>query len=148
MPAKGDAVARRRNDMRSGHSGEYWVGSYEAHGDAATGTLTSAPFVATQPYASFLIGGGAGAKTRVEIVNAANGLVLFRAMGADGEEMRPVFIDLRPFAGAKLQIRVIDEATTGWGHINFDEFVLHDSQPTLAEEIHALPFGSEEVAAK
>jgi hypothetical protein len=76
MPAKGDAVNRRRKDMRSGHRGEYWVGSYEAHGDAATGTLTSVPFNVTQPYASFLVGGGSGIKTRVEILNAASGQVL------------------------------------------------------------------------
>jgi hypothetical protein len=148
MPAKGDAVARRRNDMRSGHRGEYWVGSYEAHGDASTGTLTSVPFVAAQPYASFLIGGGASTKTRVEIINAANGLVLFRATGADGEEMRPVFIDLQPFAGARLQVRLVDEATTGWGHINFDEFVLNDSRPNMAEEIRATPLTPDAVASK
>jgi hypothetical protein len=148
MPAKGDAVARRRNDMRSGHRGEFWVGSYEAHGDAATGTLTSAPFVAAHPYASFLIGGGAGAKTRVEILNAANGLVLFRPTGADTEEMRPVFIDLQPFAGAMLQVRLVDEATVGWGHLNFDEFVLHDIRPTMADEVHPVQFAPDAVAAK
>jgi hypothetical protein len=146
MPAKGDAVAARRKDMRSGHRGTFWVGSYESHGDAATGTLISAPFVASQPYASFLIGGGSSAKTRVEIINSANGLVLFRAMGADNEEMRQVFIDLRPFAGAQLQIRLTDEATTGWGHINFDEFVLHDSRPPVPEEIRTLLAGSQELA--
>jgi hypothetical protein len=135
MPEKGDAVARRRNDMRSGHRGEYWVGSYESSGDAATGTLVSAPFIAAQPYASFLIGGGANEKTRVEIVNATSGMVLFRASGSDAEEMRPVFVDLRPYGGAALQIRLIDEGTTGWGHLNFDEFVLHSQRPTLAEEI-------------
>jgi hypothetical protein len=134
MPAKGDAVNRRRSDMRSGHRGEYWVGSYEAHGDAATGTLTSAPFPVTQPYASFLIGGGSGAKTRVEIVNAASGSVIFTATGPDNERMKQVFADLRPFQGASIRIRVVDEATTGWGHVNFDEFLFHDSPP-LAEEI-------------
>lgn len=135
MPAKGDAVARRRNDMRSGHRGEYWVGTYEAHGDAATGTLTSAPFTVTHPYAGFLIGGGSGNTTRIEIVNAANNLVLFTVTGPDNEEMRPVFADLRPFAGAKIRLRLVDEATTGWGHLNFDEFSFYDSRPLMADEI-------------
>lgn len=135
MPAKGDAVARRRNDMRSGHRGEYWVGTYEAHGDEATGTLTSAPFTVTQPYASFLIGGGSTLGTRVEILNAASGLVLFQATGPDNEEMRSVFVDLRPFVGAKIRIRLVDEATTGWGHVNFDEFTFHDARPFPALEI-------------
>jgi hypothetical protein len=138
MPAKGDAVNRRRKDMTSGHRGEYWVGGYEAHGDAAIGNLTSVAFTATQPFASCLVGGGSGIKTRVEIVNAANGYVLFRVTGPDDEKMRPVWFDLRPFAGAKVFVRLVDEATTGWGHVNFDEFVFHDSQPLRAEEVPPL----------
>jgi hypothetical protein len=138
MPAKGDAVNRRRNDMNSGHRGEYWVGSYEAHGDAATGTLTSVPFVVIEPYASFLVGGGSGIQTRVEILNALNGQILFRATGPDNEKMRPVYINLRPYAGAKIQVRLVDEATTGWGHVNFDDFNFSDAQPSGAEEIKAI----------
>lgn len=121
--------------MVSGHRGEHWVGSYETHGDAAIGTLTSVSFIVTQPYASFLIGGGSGNKTRVEILNATSGQAIFRTTGPDDEKMRAVFADLRPFMGAKIQIRVVDEATTGWGHVNFDEFVFHDAQPARATEI-------------
>ena len=139
MPAKGDAVNRRRNDMTSGHRGEHWVGSYEAHGDAATGTLTSVSFTVSQPFASCLVGGGSGGKTRVEVVNAANGHVLFRASGPDNETMRPVYFDLRPFAGAKIFVRLVDEATSGWGHVNFDEFVFRDAAPLEAEEIPVAP---------
>jgi hypothetical protein len=142
MPAKGDAVNRRRSDMRSGHRGEYWAGSYEAHGDGATGTLASVPFTVTHPYASFLVGGGSGIKTRVEILNAASGHVLFRATGPDDEKMRAVFADLRAVMGAKIQVRLVDEATTGWGHVNFDEFVFHDSQPGGAEEIKPAPLAT------
>jgi hypothetical protein len=142
MPAKGDAVNRRRSDMRSGHRGQHWVGSYEAHGDAATGTLTSAPFAVTQPFASFLVGGGSGIKTRVEILNATSGQVLFRATGPDNEKMRAVFVDLRAFMGAKILVRLVDEATTGWGHLNFDDFMFHDSQPVQAEEIKPIPLAA------
>jgi hypothetical protein len=120
--------------MRSGHRGEYWVGSYESHGDdAATGTLTSTPFTVTQPYASFLVGGGSGNKTRVEILNAASGQVLFRATGPNDEKMRAVFADLRAVMGAKIQVRLVDEATTGWGHVNFDDFAFHDTPPARAD---------------
>ena len=135
MPAKGDAVNRRRADMKSGHAGDYWVGSYEAHGDEAVGTLTSMAFPVKQPFASFLVGGGSGEKTRVEIINANSGKVLFRATGPDDEKMKRVFVDLRAFEGAKVQIRLVDEATSGWGHINFDDFVFHDTQPGKAEEV-------------
>src|SRR5213075_3118273 len=53
QPTKGDAVSARRGDMKSEHQGQYWIGSFEAKGDPATGTLTSAPFKVTQPWASF-----------------------------------------------------------------------------------------------
>jgi hypothetical protein len=134
-PLKGDAVARRRKDMSSGHRGEFWVGSYEAHGDTAVGTLTSAPFPVTQPFASFLIGGGSGSKTRVDLINAANGVVLFRATGPDNERMKRVFADLRRSQGASIRIRLVDEATSGWGHVNFDDFLFHDGPPPAAEEL-------------
>jgi hypothetical protein len=143
MPAKGDAVNRRRSDMTSGHRGNYWVGSYESHGDAATGTLTSVPFEITQPFASFLVGGGSGIQTRVEILNAGSGQVLFRASGPDNEKMRSVYADLRPYFGAHIKIRLVDEATTGWGHLNFDDFEFHDRPPAASEELKpAMPEGS------
>src|SRR5262245_61790022 len=59
QPIKGDAVAKRRNDMKSDHKGEYWIGTYESGGDAAKGTLVSAPFKVTHPWAVFYVGGGA-----------------------------------------------------------------------------------------
>ena len=70
----------------------------------------------------------------MEILNAANGAVIFTATGPNDERMKQVFADLRPFQGASIRIRVVDEATSGWGHVNFDEFVFHDAAP-LAEEL-------------
>src|SRR4051794_37116643 len=52
QPIKGDTVAKRRTDMRSGHQGQYWIGGFEMDGDQPQGTLTSAPFKLTQPWAS------------------------------------------------------------------------------------------------
>ena len=129
----------RRKDMRSGHAGEHWAGSYEAHEDKATGTLTSAPFVASQPYASFLIGGGTDLSTRVEIINAASGAVLVTCTGPDNELMKHVYADLRPFQGAGIRVRVVDEAKGRWGHINFDHFMMHDGMPPTAMEVRSAP---------
>src|SRR3954468_4395487 len=58
QPVKGDAVNARRNDMRSRHQGQYWIGTYERKRDVPKGTLTSVAFTVTHPYASFLVGGG------------------------------------------------------------------------------------------
>src|SRR5258708_3014155 len=60
QPIEGDTVHARRADSVSGHQGKYWVGTYERHGDPVQGTLTSVAFPVTHPYASFLVGGGAG----------------------------------------------------------------------------------------
>src|SRR4051812_44107511 len=49
QPIHGDTVQPRRNDMRSGHQGNFWIGSYEVGGDAPQGTLTSVPFKVTHP---------------------------------------------------------------------------------------------------
>src|SRR5687768_14509840 len=54
QPLKGDLVSRRRTDMKSEHQGQYWIGGFEVNGDPGTGTLTSASFKVTQPWASFL----------------------------------------------------------------------------------------------
>src|SRR6185503_6305492 len=58
QPVKGDVVHKRRNDMTSGHKGEYWIGTYEKDGDPAKGTLTSVPFKVTHPWAVFYVAGG------------------------------------------------------------------------------------------
>src|SRR6202790_4194472 len=39
QPIKGDTVAKRRDDMKSQHQGNYWIGSYENDGDKPQGTL-------------------------------------------------------------------------------------------------------------
>ena len=132
---RGDAVAARRQDMRSGHAGDHWVGGYEKAGDAPTGTLTSTAFPVTQPYLGFLIGGGSGRLTRVELLNAASGAVLATATGPDNEEMERVFIDVRPWQGAQVALRLVDEAVDGWGHLNFDDVLFYDAPPARAREV-------------
>src|SRR5580704_11414101 len=42
QPIKGDTVHSRRDDMRSQHQGQFWIGTYEKGGDKPQGTLTSA----------------------------------------------------------------------------------------------------------
>src|SRR2546421_10550246 len=58
QPIKGDVVSKRRGDMKSQHQGEYWIGGFEVAGDKPIGTLTSAAFKVTHPWASFLVAGG------------------------------------------------------------------------------------------
>ena len=134
QPVKGDAVQARGRGQNSRHAGDWWVGSYERAGDLPQGTLTSAPFVATHPWASFLVGGGADVKqVRVEIVNAEDGLVFHTAAGRDEEDMRREVVDMRPLSGKKAFIRLVDHGTGPWGHLNFDDFVFHKEAPAVLE---------------
>src|SRR5260370_29812839 len=67
QPIKGDTVFPRRNDMKSQHQGQFWIGTYERAGDKPTGTLTSVPFKVTHPWASFLAACAAYSLTCVEV---------------------------------------------------------------------------------
>jgi putative membrane-bound dehydrogenase-like protein len=130
-PIEGDTVSRRRGDMRSRHAGRFWVGSYEKSGDPAKGTLTSVPFRVSKRFASFLVGGGSHAGTCVEIVRKDTGQVVFRAYGDDTEDLERVAVDLSGNLGREIMVRLVDRETVGWGHINFDDFRLHDTKPDI-----------------
>ena len=132
QPNHGDTVNARRGDMKSGHQGNYWVGTYEVNGDAPQGTLTSAPFRVTQPYAAFLVGGGDQSTERVELVRADTQEVFFKASGHDQETMQPVVVDLQSLQGKEIFIRLVDQQSGGWGHVNFDDFEFYAKKPVFA----------------
>jgi putative membrane-bound dehydrogenase-like protein len=140
QPVRGDAVAKRRDDMKSQHQGEYWIGSFEnAAGDKAQGTLTSAPFKVEYGWASFLVGGGSLPKTKIELVlkEGESERSVFRASGTDSENLRPIVANLTPYVGKQIFIRVVDQESGPWGHINFDNFRFYDKQPQLANALDA-----------
>lgn len=149
QPIEGDTVvARNRGNSR--HHGEFWIGGYERLKDKPTGTLTSAAFPVTHPWAGFLIGGGGHKETRVEIVRADDGTIVWSGSGRNVESLEPVAVDLRPHAGKDIFIRLIDEHTGHWGHINFDDFRFFTQRPNYPQREAAKPlFGpSPQVAGK
>jgi len=135
QPIKGDTVFPRRNDMRSNHQGNYWIGGFEKVGDDPKGTLTSAPFKATHPWASFLVAGGPWPATRVELVDAATQSVFFKVSGYESETLRPVVVDLQQQLGKEIFIRVVDDQSGHWGHVNFDDFRFHAERPKFDNEL-------------
>ncbi len=132
QPVEGDTVVLRRNPMRSRQNGDWWIGTYEiGDTDEPQGSLTSAPFEVTHPFASFLVGGGSHVDTCVEVLDAANGEVIFRKSGKNAETMTPAWVDLRTRVGQQIQIRLLDRQSGGWGHINFDDFRFHAESPEV-----------------
>lgn len=132
QPVEGDTVAARKRG-NSQHAGKFWLGGYERIGDKGTGTLTSSSFVATHPWASFLIGAAPDAKTeRVEIVDEASGQVIHSSSAAQQENMKRVAVNLESVSGKRIFIRIVDQFKGGWGHVNFDDFVFHAEKPSFA----------------
>ncbi len=133
QPIDGDTV-RARGREPSLHAGRYWIGGWERHGDDRVGTLTSAAFRISEPWASFLVGGGGGIYVRAEIVGCDSagqpaGEVLYRTGGADFESMQRVVADLSGHVGELACVRLTDEAKGHWGHVNFDDLRLHARRP-------------------
>ncbi|BDS06605.1 hypothetical protein NT6N_16450 [Oceaniferula spumae] len=133
QPVKGDTVAARGRGS-SQHQGGFWLGGYEpSKTDAATGVLTSAPFTVTHPWASFLVGGGDHFGLHVDLLVDGSSKSVFSVRGQNSENMRRVSVDLSKYIGKKMVIRITDEVTGGWGHINYDDFRFHHHPPVTRD---------------
>ncbi len=134
QPVHGDTVAARRRDQKSRHTGEYWIGTYEINQDVPRGILASKPFKITHPWAKFLIGGGSN-DASVDIVLADGNKLFFHATGDNREDMDSIKVDLRPIMGQTIYIRVVDDHSYGWGHINFDDFKFYENEPLVPKRV-------------
>ena len=136
QPTLGDNPTARRRGQSSKHQGKYWIGGFEKYqgkpgqksgsiqGDKPQGTLTSPPFTIPNGTLNFLIGGGNNFQTRVELI--VSGKRVLHATGRNTETMHRVVWDLSTYAGKTGRIRIVDNTSGGWGHINVDDFRLND----------------------
>ena len=104
-----------------GYRGSGLVNTF-LNGDESTGSLTSPSFRVTHPYIAFLIGGGdhPGA-TGVELL--VDGEAVRRATGKNQEILSWHTWDVSSLHGKSAAIRIFDNATGGFGHINVDHFI-------------------------
>lgn len=140
QPTYGDNPTARHRGQPSKHVGNYWVGTYEKYqgsgsqqpgsvqGDSPTGTLTSSIFTIPSGSLSFLVGGGSSPQTRIELLVSGNRVLSVSGRGT--ETMHRVTWDLNPWAGQQGRIRIVDNASGGWGHINADDFRFSHSSST------------------
>jgi len=144
QPTLGNNPTARRRGQSSNHQGQYWIGTFEKYQgrrgqtpgdvqeDQPRGTLTSNYFIVPPGTLTFLIGGGSRFQTRVELYSQdpdATGLPF--ATGKDTETMSRVTWNLTPHAGKRLQIRIVDNSSDPWGHINVDDFRFFPSRGEL-----------------
>ena len=131
QPVKGDTVAARRGDMKSQHKGDYWIGTFEVAGDAPVGTLVSVPFKVTHPWCSFLVAGGTHENTCVELIALPEKQLIAKVSGDETESLKAILVELTPFLGKEMFIRLVDQNSGAWGHINFDHFRFYEKRPKI-----------------
>jgi len=124
-PARGTLPRQRRV---TGFKGKGLVNTY-LNGDRTTGMLTSPEFTIERNYIVFLIGGGAHKDTCLELL--VDGKVVASQSGMNDEKLSPAFFDVAKFKGKKAQLRIVDNATGGWGHVNVDHIVQTDTKPKV-----------------
>lgn len=132
-------------DMHISFVGNHFLSSGGTANAKLTGTLTSVPFTVTQPFASFLVSGGALQDTRVELVQAGTNKVIFHSTGQGRATLQPVVVDLKLYMNQDIFIRIIDNETgisqipyipnDKWAHINFDDFLFYPTRPNLPNEL-------------
>ena len=93
--------------------------------DNLTGTLTSPPFKAERRYLAFLLAGGNNpAKLAVEIL--LDGKIVHSLTGSNSNQFTRQTIDLTPWQGKQLSLRLTDNAKDAWGSIGIDQLYLTD----------------------
>eukprot|EP01034_Spumella_vulgaris_P023126 gene23126-29319_t len=92
-------------------------------GDAPTGTLSSDVFLVPEGGTTikFLIGGGCDIYLEyVELL--VDGMSVARRTGRCSEKLLPASFDVSSLNGRAAQIRIVDQSSANWGHINVDSF--------------------------
>ncbi len=98
--------------------------------DAATGTLTSRPFIIERNFITFLVGGGGHAgRTCVNLL--VDGQPVLSVTGRNDNRLFPVAWDVRRWAGKTARLQVVDAESGAWGNIGLDDIVFTD-QPRRA----------------
>ncbi|MFH0777531.1 MAG: family 43 glycosylhydrolase [Candidatus Eisenbacteria bacterium] len=134
QPTFGDN-ALEREAAPAQHVGNSWIGTLEycqgplqsgwsgwTVGENAYGYLRSYPFVIEADSISLLVGGGNHLDSAfVGLYRVSDDSLLFRETGRNIETMDRRVWHVRPFKGDSVYLKIVDEASGLWGHINCDE---------------------------
>ena len=151
QPTFGDNPAMRGDEpacpVGNGFFGskEYYQGPLSGRGspgsmlgDGALGTLESDTFRITGSRMTLLVGGGNYPETcYVALVDAATDTIIYSETGTDQEQMTFRQWDLTPYYARTVFIRIVDQETGPFGHINVDE--IHEDNLALSPVGQDLP---------
>jgi len=115
----------------TGFAGKGLVNSFLG-GDKPTGKLTSPEFTIERDYITFLIGGG-GHKGKTCMNLLIDGKVVLTATGGNTQAGGSEFLnwenwDVKKFKGKKATLQIVDDASSGWGHVNVDQISQSNKQ--------------------
>jgi arylsulfatase A-like enzyme len=98
-------------------------GSPDAHkgSDSQTGVVISPLFIPKGGRMTFRVGGGNGPSTYVALCTD-NGKEVATVRGINEQVMQKASWDLSKYADKKMFIKIVDQSTTGWGHVTADNF--------------------------
>ena len=99
--------------------------------DKTVGTLTSPKFTIQRKRIAFLVGGGNHpGRTCIQLL--VGDKVVRTTTGQNNELLQWSSWDVAPWSGKTVRIRIVDQVTGGWGHINVDHIVQTDNQQATA----------------
>ncbi|WP_280769714.1 GH32 C-terminal domain-containing protein [Salipaludibacillus daqingensis] len=100
----------------------YWGHNGDLGGDSLTGEMQSEPFILGGDGAiDFLVGGGHSPDgLYVALVRASDDEYLMQETGQNSEQYRRIRWDASDYIGDELYLKVVDQETEGFGHINLD----------------------------
>lgn len=112
--------------------GTHLINTFETNGggDERQGTLTSPQFTITKNNLSMLVGGGNRTSDPTQVLAVqllVNGQVVRSAAGENAGALNWKSWDVAEFQGQQAQVRVVDQATGGWGAITLDHIMQTDA---------------------
>jgi hypothetical protein len=106
-------------------TGRFYLSTYHTrHGDGATGSALSPPFVLDRAMLGMYVGGGFLDETRVELLVGDDAVLT--ALGSQSEVLEEVAWDVSAHRGREARLRVVDGERGGWGHVMLDHVVLYE----------------------
>ncbi|WP_165045499.1 GH32 C-terminal domain-containing protein [Dysgonomonas sp. ZJ709] len=121
-----------------GFEGNYLANSFNG-GDISIGKLTSKEFVIERDYINFLLGGGAGPNTYIELVVDGKSVLKAHAM-TNGDTLSRMTWDVKAYRGKSAVIRIVDNDSSGWGHILADQIEMSNTEKSSVLLNHSISF--------